>query len=195
MPTQTEKRYYTPAEYLELEEVAEDKSEYHDGEIIPMTGGTTNHNEISLNFCTNFKFAFKGQNYHIYMADVRLWIPRYRRYTYPDVMVIEGAPVYEGTGKTTVTNPSLIVEVLSKSTASYDQVEKFRYYRSIPELREYILIDQYTFHVEQFAKNSEGKWVLTEYELQDSTLSLDSINFQITLSDIYQQVDFELSEE
>jgi Uma2 family endonuclease len=195
MPIQLEKRYYTPEEYLALEEVAEYKSEYHDGEIIPMTGGTTNHNIISLNFCTNFKFTLRGQNYQIYMADVRLWIPRYRRYTYPDVMVIEGAPVYEGTGTTTVTNPRLIVEVLSKSTTSYDQGEKFRYYRSIPEFREYILIDQYSFHVEQFAKNSEGKWVLTEYELQDSALALDSIDFQISLSDIYEGVDFELSEE
>ena len=194
MPTQTEKRYYTPAEYLALEEIAEYKSEYHDGEIIPMTGGTTNHNKIAGNFYSHFKFAFRGQNYRIYMGDVRLWIPRYRRYTYPDVMVIEGTPIYEGTGTTTVTNPYLIVEVLSKSTASYDQGEKFRYYRSIPEFREYILIDQYSFHVEQFAKNAEGKWVLTEYELQDSILPMESINFQISLSDIYEKVEFELSE-
>jgi Uma2 family endonuclease len=194
MPTQLEKRYYTPEEYLALEEVAEFKSEYYDGEIIPMTGGTTNHNEIAGNFYSHFKFAFRGQNYRIYMGDVRLWIPRYRRYTYPDVMVIEGAPVYEGTGTTTLNNPLLIVEVLSKSTTSYDQGEKFRYYRSIPEFREYILIDQYSFHIEQFAKNSESKWVLSEYELEDSTLVLDSIDFQISLSDIYERVDFELSE-
>lgn len=193
MPTQTEKRHYTLAEYLALEEVAAYKSEYHDGEIIPMTGGTTNHNEISGNFYSHFKFAFRGQNYRIFMADVRLSIPRYRRYTYPDVMIIEGAPVYEGTCTTTVTNPKLIVEVLSKSIANYDQVEKFRYYRSIPELREYILIDQYSFHVEQFAKNSEDKWVLTEYELQDSALELQSINCQISLSDIYEKVEFEQS--
>jgi len=76
-----------------------------------MTGGTTNHNEISLNFCTNFKFAFQGENYRIYMGDVPLWIPHYRRYTYPDVMVIQVAPIYEGTGTITVTNPYLIVEV------------------------------------------------------------------------------------
>jgi Uma2 family endonuclease len=195
MPTQIEKHYYTPEEYLALEEVAEYKSEYHDGQIIPMTGGTTNHNEIAGNFYSHFKFAFRGQNYRIYMGNVRLWIPRYRRYTYPDVMVIEGAPVYEGTGTTTVTNPLLIVEVLSKSTTNYDQGEKFRYYRSIPEFREYILIDQYSFHVEQFSKNLEGKWVLTEYELQDSALALDSIEFQFSLSDLYEGVNFELSEE
>ena len=195
MSIQLEKRYYTPEEYLALEEVADYKSEYHDGKIVPMTGGTTNHNEIAGNFYSHFKLAFRGQNYRIYMGDVRLWIPRYRRYTYPDVMVIAGAPVYEGTGTTTVTNPRLIVEVLSKSTTSYDQGEKFRYYRSIPEFKEYILIDPYSSHVEQFAKNLEGKWVLTEYELQNSALALDSIDFQISLNEIYEGVDFELSEE
>lgn len=195
MLTQLEKRYYTPDEYLALEEVAEYKSEYHDGEIVPMTGGTTNHNTIALNFCTNFKFTLRGQNYRIYMGDVRLWIPRYRRYTYPDVMVIQGTPIYEGTGTTTVTNPLLIVEVLSKSTTNYDHGDKFRYYRSIPELREYILIDPYSFYVEQYNKKSEGKWLLTEYESEESALALDSIEFQISLSDIYEGVDFELSEE
>jgi len=195
MPTQIEKRNYTSEEYLALEEVADYKSEYHDGEIVPITGGTTNHNEIAGNFYSHFKFTFRGQNYRIYMGNVRLWIPRYRRYTYPDVMVIEGAPVYEGTGTTTLTNPLLIVEVLSKSTTNYDQGEKFRYYRSIPEFREYILIDQYSFHVEQFSKNLKGKWVLTEYELQDSALALDSIEFQFSLSDLYEGVNFELSEE
>jgi Uma2 family endonuclease len=85
--------------------------------------------------------------------------------------------------------------VLSKSTTSYDLGEKFRYYRSIPEFREYILIDQYSFHVEQFAGNSEGKWVLTEYELQNSALALDSIDLQFSLNEIYEGVDFELSEE
>ena len=195
MPTQIENRYYTPEEYLALEEVAEYKSEYHDGEIIPVTGGTTNHNEIAGNFYSHFKFAFRGQNYRIYMGDVRLWIPRYRRYTYPDVMVIQGAPVYEGAGTTTVTNPSLIVEVLSKSTTNYDQGDKFRYYRSMAEFREYILIDQYSFHIEQFSKNIAGKWVLTEYEGEDSLLVLDSIKFQISLNEVYQRVDFELSDE
>lgn len=194
MPTQTEKRYYTPEEYLALEEVAEYKSEYHDGEIVPMTGGTTNHNEIAGNFYSHFKFAFRGQSYRIYMGDVRLWIPRYRRYTYPDVMVIEGTPVYEGAGTTTVTNPLLIVEVLSKSTTNYDHIDKFRYYRSIPEFREYVLIDQYSFYVEHFAKNSEGKWILTEYENEDDVLALNSIEFQLSLGDIYEEVDFELSE-
>lgn len=195
MQTQTEKRYYTPEEYLALEETAEYKSEYHDGEIVPMTGGTTNHNSIIINLVAHLKFAFRGQNYRLFTSDVRLWIPRYRRYVYPDLMVIQGEPVYEGTGTTTVTNPSLIVEVLSNSTSNYDRGDKFNYYRSIPELREYILIDQYKFQVEQLAKTSEGKWLLTYYESADAVLALDSIEFQIPLTDMYERVEFENNEE
>jgi Uma2 family endonuclease len=195
MQTQTTKRHYTPEEYLQLEEKSEFKNEYRDGEIVPMTGGTTNHNEISLNFCTNFKFRMRGKNYKIYMGDVKLWIPRHRIYTYPDVMVIQGEPIYEGTGTTKVTNPLMIVEVLSKSTENYDRTNKFRFYRSIPTVQEYIMIDQYEYLVEQFYKNADGQWVLTEYESIDAALSLNSIEFQIPLSDIYEEVKFETGEE
>ena len=195
MQTKTEKRYYTREEYLTLEETAEEKSEYHDGEIIAIAGGTTNHNKIALNFCRKFPLTVKGQNYEIFMSDVRLWIPRYRRYVYPDVMVIQGEPVYEGSGTTEVTNPLLIVEVLSNSTRNYDRGDKFDYYRSIPEFREYILIDQYKFQVEQLVKTAEGKWSLTYYESSDAVLALDSIDFQMPLTDIYEQIEFENVEE
>jgi Uma2 family endonuclease len=162
MQLQTPKRSYTPEEYLELEEAADYKSEYRDGEIVSMTGGTTNHNKIALNFATNLKFALRGQDYDIYIGEVRLWIPRYRQYTYPDVMVIQREPIYTGTSTTTVMNPLLIVEVLSKSTKNYDLGEKFIYYRSIPEFKEYILIDQTKYHVMQYTKTLEGRWLLTE---------------------------------
>ncbi|MDB9338307.1 MULTISPECIES: Uma2 family endonuclease [Cyanophyceae] len=191
MQIQTQKRQYTPEEYLQLEEKSEYKNEYLDGEIVPMAGGTTNHNEISLNFCTNFKFRMRGKNYKIYMGDVKLSIPRYRIYAYPDVMIIPGEPIYEGTGTTTITNPVIIAEVLSKSTESYDKTSKFRYYRSLPTFKEYIMIDQYEYFVEQFYKNNDGQWVLTEYETQDAVLSLQTIDFQISLSDIYEGINFE----
>jgi Uma2 family endonuclease len=159
-----------------------------------MTGGTTNHNKIAINFLRKFPLNVKGQSYEIFMGDVRLWMGRYRRYVYPDIMVIRGEPVYEGTGTTTITNPLLIVEVLSNSTKDYDRGDKFQYYRSIPELREYITINQYQFYIEQFAKNSEGKWVLTEYESAEAVLALAAIDFQISLSDIYERVNFETGE-
>ncbi|NEP34590.1 Uma2 family endonuclease [Moorena sp. SIO3B2] len=188
MLLQDKKRYYTADEYLELEEAAEYKSEYRDGEIIPMAGGTTNHNKIALNFAANLKFALKGQDYDIYIGDVRLWIPDYRQYTYPDIMVIQGKPIYTGKGKTTVMNPLLIVEVLSKSTRNYDQGEKFLYYRSIPHFKEYILIDQARYHVIQHTKTSAGQWLLTEQTSENGILELSTIDFTINFSDIYEGI-------
>jgi Uma2 family endonuclease len=190
MQLETQKRYYTPEEYLELEEKAEYKSEYRDGEIVPMTGGTTNHNKIALNLAASLKIALRRKNYDVYIGDVRLWIPRYRQHTYPDVMVIQGQPVYTGTSTTTVMNPMLIVEVLSKSTKNYDQGEKFLYYRSIAEFKEYILIDQYQYHVMHYVKTADGKWVFDEIEGESANLAFQTIDFQIVLSELYEQVNF-----
>ena len=195
MQVQTQPCQYSPEEYLALEEAADYKSEYRDGEIVPMTGGTTNHNKLAGNFYANLKFALKGQDYDIYIGDVRLWIPRYRQYTYPNVMVIQGEPLYTGTGTTTVMNPLLVVEVLSKSTKNYDQGDKFLYYRSISEFKEYILIDQHRYYVMQHTKTLDGKWLLTEHESEEAVLELGSIDFQINLSDIYEKVNFEEGEE
>jgi Uma2 family endonuclease len=188
-------RTYTPAEYLELEEKAELKSEYRDGEIIPMAGGTTNHNRISLNIATNLTFSLKGQNYDVYMSDVRLWIPPNRQYTYPDVMLIQGEPIYLENTTSTVTNPRLIVEVLSKSTGNYDRGEKFDYYRSIPQLQEYILIDQSCYHLMQYVKTNEGKWLLTDYTQAGEIVKLGSVDLALSLSDIYDRVNFDEIEE
>ena len=157
-PKQTstiEKKIYTTEEYLTLEEKAEQKHEYRNGEIIAMAGGTINHNEIVTNLCTLLKIALKRQKYRIFIGDVRLWIPRNNQYTYPDVMVISGEPIFHN-GNTTITNPLLVMEVLSQSNQDYDRGTKFTYYRSIPELQEYILIDQYSCKIEQFSKNNQG---------------------------------------
>ena len=193
MRTQT--RYYTPEEYLELEEQAEYKSEYRDGEIIAMTGGTTNHNKIALNFAASLKYGLRKKNYDVYIGDVRLWIPRYRQHTYPDVMIIQGEPIYATENTTTVMNPLLIAEVSSKSTSNYDQSDKFMYYRSIPEFKEYILINQYQYHVMQYVKTNDGKWIFTELESESDILTLQTIDFQIALSEIYEQVNFTQSNE
>jgi Uma2 family endonuclease len=190
MQVQTQSSFYTPEAYLELEAKAEYKNEYRNGEIVPMTGGTTNHNKIAGNFYAYLKFALKKRNYEVYIGDVRLWIPRHRQYTYPDVMIIQGQPIYTGANNTTVMNPLLIAEVLSKSTQNYDQGDKFLYYRSIPELQEYILIDQYRYHVMQYFKTTENQWLFTELESETDVLSLQSIDFQIELSELYEQVDF-----
>jgi Uma2 family endonuclease len=190
MQLQTKSHYYTPEEYLALEEQAEYKSEYHNGEIIPMTGGTTNHNEISGNLYANLKFALKKKPYRVYIADVRLWIPYHSVYTYPDVMVIKNEPIYADKSRTTVTNPILITEVLSKSTQNYDQGDKFTYYRSLPSLEEYVLISQNSFHVMQYSKTKDRKWLLTEYNTKDAPIKLISLDIEIELTELYTDVDF-----
>lgn len=190
MLAKTQELSYTLEEYRQLEETSEFKSEYRDGQIVPMTGGTINHNRIAVNICTFLKFALRGKNAEPFMSDLRLWIPRYRRGTYPDVMVLEGQPVFNEGRQDEVLNPTLIVEVLSQSTENFDRENKFRFYRSIPELREYILVDQYELFVEQYLKNEAGQWLFQEYEGEEVTVSFSSVGVQMSMSDIYEGVLF-----
>lgn len=192
--TQAPTRFYTPAEYLELEASADYKSEYRDGEIIPMTGGTTNHNKLAGRLYAYLLFALSNRGYDVYIGDVRLWIPQFRQYIYPDVMVIQGAPAYHDLSKTTVTNPILIGEILSSSTQNYDQGNKFAAYRSIPELAEYILVDQYQYRVLQHTKMPTGQWLMTEYLGATASLTLQTVEFTINLADLYTGVDFAATE-
>ena len=186
-----EKVYYSPEEYLELETAAEYKSEYRDGLIIPMAGGTPNHNQIAVNLSAALNFALKGQPYRVFTSDLRLWIPQARLYTYPDVIVVSGQLQFAESRRDTITNPSIIVEVLSESTANYDRGEKFKLYRNIPTLQEYILISQSEMHIEQFAKTADNKWILSEDDQENSILTLNSIQFQISFKDIYDKVEFD----
>ena len=190
----TQQRYYSPEEYLELEEAAEFRSEYHEGEIIPMTGGTPNRNQIGGNFYAAILAAFRGQPYRVFMSDLRLWIPQTRLFTYPDVMIVSGELEYVEGRRDTITNPVAIAEVLSDSTEDYDRGKKFKLYRSIPSLREYILIAQSEMQVEQFSKTDDNKWILSEYEGENAVLALTSLSFQIALPDIYDKVKFESEE-
>ena len=183
---------YTPAEYLELEEKAEYKSEYNNGQIFPMTGGSTNHNKIALNLSFALNFAFRAQDYEIYIGDVRLWIPDKQIYTYPDVMLIEGKAAYYNNRTDTITNTLIIAEVLLKSTQGYDRQAKFEDYRTIPSFQEYLLIDQTRIYVEQYAKTGEKRWELRVYNAEDETISLSSVALQISLKDLYNKVNFEL---
>ena len=184
-------RYYTPEEYLEVEINSEERHEYIDGEVISVTGGTPNHNQILLNLGGAINFTLKRQPYRVFVTDQRLWIPKKRIYTYPDVLVVQGdLQIQEGRADT-ITNPLMIAEVLSKSTAGYDRGDKFAAYRTIPSFQEYVLIEQYTRHVERFVKTETNQWLLSEYEGEETTFSLMSIPFEITLADIYDKVDFE----
>jgi Uma2 family endonuclease len=189
-----ETRYYSPAEYLEIEVNSDIRHEYIDGLIIPMTGGTPDHNQVAGNFYAVLNFALKRQPYQVFVTDQRLWIPNRRIHTYPDIMVVQTPLVFEEGRKDTITNPVMIAEVLSNSTKSYDKDEKFAAYRTIPSFQEYILIDQYTMHVEQYSKTDHNKWIFSEYSNSQDSLNLASIACQISLEDIYDKVNFEVKE-
>lgn len=194
MIAQLTNRTYSPEEYLELEAQADFRSEYRNGDIVPMAGGTTNHNEIVTNLCVALKPPLRAKGYRLFTENVRVWIERYRVYTYPDVMVIPGEPVYHGPGTSTVTNPSLIVEVASKSTKNYDQGDKFDYYRSLPSFQEYILVEQSRWRVLQHLRQERGQWLLSDYEAEGDVVTLASLDLPLPLSDIYAGVDFSLPE-
>jgi Uma2 family endonuclease len=190
MIAQIEKQTHSIEEYLELELASQSRSEYRNGEIVPMTGGTPNHNDISGNLYILLKSALKGKNHRTFYADQRLWIPEATLYTYPDVMVVPN-PLELQMGRTdTVINPCFIAETLSKSTQSYDRSEKFAAYRTIPSFQEYLLIDQYRIHVEHHVKTGVNQWLFSEYDEPSTILSFSAFEFQVQIADIYDNIDF-----
>jgi Uma2 family endonuclease len=189
--SQTKERIYTPEEYLELEIASETRSEYRNGEIVPMTGGTPNHNDLASNLLVSIKTALKGKPYRVFIADQRLWIPAANLHTYPDIMVVP-KPIELQTGrKDTVTNPCFIAEVLSKSTQNYDRSEKFVAYRTIPSFGEYLLISQYSVLVEHHVKTAPDRWLLSEYTDPNTVLTLSSFDLQLSIADLYENIEFE----
>ena len=132
----------------------------------------------------------KNKNCRIFTNDMRIWIKAKELFTYPDITIVCDEPEFYTDRDDTITNPLIILEVLSESTKNYDRGEKFEFYRSIPMFQEYILIDQYNIHVEHFSIGVEEKWVLTEYNDINNILKLSKIDFQIPLQDIYNRVDF-----
>lgn len=185
-----ETKTYTAQEYLELEINSQDRHEFINGEIVLMPGGTPNHNEITSILNAILRVGLKGKAYSIFASDQRLWVPQLNHYTYPDVMVV-ARPIELQSGRTdTITNPLLIAEVLSKGTRAYDRDEKFAAYRSIPSFQEYLLIDQYRLQVEQYSKTEANKWIFSEYSCMGDRLSLTSVAVEISLADLYENIEF-----
>jgi Uma2 family endonuclease len=192
MLVQSKEKFYTPDEYRELEETAEFRNEYRDGEIVQMSGGSINHSRIIRNLSRVLGNLLEGQPYELFHNDLRLWIPRYRRGTYPDVMVIEGEPVFTEGRNDEILNPVLIVEVLSKYSEDVNREDKFRFYRSIPQFREYLLVSPYEILVQQYIKTESNEWLFREYEGETATFSFDSLEVEMSMTDIYELVVFEM---
>jgi Uma2 family endonuclease len=184
------KKKYTPEEYLALEEKAEYRSEYWNGQIIKMSGGTGNHNSITLNIATELRSKLRDEC-RTFAIDVKVWVDMWNSYAYPDIFVICREPQYHKKRRDIFTNPILIVEVLSNGTKIFDKGEKFLAYQTLESLQEYIMVDQYKFIVEQYTKQQDGNWTYKATIGQDSEISLNSVNQILKLSDIYDLIDFE----
>jgi Uma2 family endonuclease len=181
---------YSLAEYRALEEKAEGRSEYRDGEIVSMPGGSLNHSRISGNIFAFLKFILRETQFEPISSDLRLWIPNYQRGLYPDVMLFDGEPQLNGNRTDEVLNPVLIVEVLSPATADYDRENKFRMYRTIPSFCEYLLVQQNEPFVEHYSKQSQG-WLLSEFSGLEESISLNSVGSELPMAEIYRGIIFE----
>ena len=177
-------------EYFKLELKSPTRHEYRQGEIIEMTGGTPTHNEIIGALTVILRIALKGKPLQVFVTDQRLFIPDLQVYTYPDVMVVPRPIALQEGRKDTVTEPILIVEVLSKSTKNYDRGEKFEDYRSISSFQEYVLIDPTKPHVEHYCKQSTNQWLLSEYSQLEDRLEISSLGIELNLAEIYENVEF-----
>lgn len=186
---------YTSEEYLALEIASETRSEFRNGEIVAITGGTPAHNKLAGALYALIWFQLRKQPYTVFVTDQRLWLPAMDLYTYPDLMIMAEPVALKPGRKDTVINPILIAEVLSDSTEAYDRNQKFENYRTIETLQAYLLVDQYRPHVELYEKQSENQWLFTEYSGLDTSLTLSSAPVEIELSDLYEAVEFEQTQE
>ncbi|MGD9561720.1 MAG: Uma2 family endonuclease [Pyrinomonadaceae bacterium] len=181
----------TPEEFLAFERASDEKHEYRDGEVVLMSGAKLNHNRISTNLTGLLWQGLKGKDCENYSNDLRVWVPKSRLYTYPDGIVVCGEPQFLDDEFDTLLNPVLIFEILSESTESYDRGRKFKNYRSIDSLKEYVLISQTSPSIEKYTKHGDGFWMLSEASGIDSNITFESIDCTLSLTDIYDKVSFD----
>lgn len=182
------KPYYTPEQYLERERLADYKSEYFAGEIFAMAGASRTHNLISGNVSASLTAQLRDRPCEVYANDMRVQADQSRQYSYPDVVVVCGEPQFRDGREDTLTNPLVIIEVLSPSTEANDRGEKFMRYRQIASLTDYVLMSQNAQHIEHFVKQTDGSWRMTEAGGPEEAILLSSIGCVLSLADAYNKV-------
>jgi Uma2 family endonuclease len=178
---------YTFAEYLAIDEASETKHEYVNGEIYAMSGGTLEHSELAANLIRLLGTQLLGRPCVVYTSDARVRVLATGLATYPDVSVVCGQIERDPENKNTLTNPVVLVEVLSDSTEGYDREEKFSHYRRIPSLREYLLVSQHERRIEHFSRNDDGSWTLRDVE-PPGIVQLPSIGCALSLDEVYKSL-------
>jgi Uma2 family endonuclease len=190
LPAQT--RRYTIAEYLDLERKADGRHEYHDGEILAMSGGSLEQSLITANIVGELRNALKGKPCRVAESNLRVRIARQGRYVYPDALVFCGAPKFdpEDDQRHTLINPRVIIEVLSPSTEAYDRGDKFTQYRQIEAFEEYILISQDRPNVESWLRQPDGAWSIQNYASLDSSGKVRCLGIEIPMAEIYAGIEW-----
>ena len=178
----------SPDVYLELERKSETRNEYLKGEVFAMTGASLKHNLIAGNIFAELKQQLKQTDCKVLVSDMRVSAPGATLYTYPDVVVVCGEAQLEDKQFDTLLNPCLIIEVLSKSTATYDQEITFGYYRTIESLTEYLLVAQDEHHIAQHIRQPDGRWLLADIRGLESRIELASVPCKLALSEVYDRV-------
>ena len=180
----------TVAEYLAFERTSESKHEFFDGSIFAMTGGTPAHSLIASNFIREAGNALKDRPCVVYTSDLRVKVNATGLYTYPDVTIVCGEQKFDDDQRDTLINPTIVVEVLSKSTASYDRGPKSKHFRKIDSLQALILIEQDCPVVEVYCRQSDGKWILSDATELTESIAIEPIGISIPLAEIYRNVTF-----
>lgn len=183
--------YISPEQYLEMERASETKHEYYKGEVFAMSGASLQHNFVSHNVFGSLIIFLKGKNCKPFGSDLRIYIPENTLYTYPDISIICGKPETADSFRDSIINPSVIIEILSKSTKDYDRGTKFTLYRGIKTLKEYILIDSTSISIEIFTRQNNNSWNLTEFKQLSDSFTITTINLTLHLKDVYEDVSFD----
>lgn len=180
---------YTHEEYLALEEAAEFRSEYENGEIVQMAGGSFNHLRIISNV-SRFIGNKISEAYLSLPSELKVYVKALNKFYYPDIIVLDSEPSFHQQRNDTITNPILVVEVLSGSTEAKDRGEKFFAYQTLDALQEYVLVSQNRAVVEQFIKQSDGSWKYLATIGLENSVKLESIDVELSLQEVYQKITF-----
>ena len=178
----------TPQDYLAWERQQDTRHEFFDGEVFAMTGASRAHNLVCLNIAASLHTQLRGTPCEVYNNDMRVKVSETGMYTYPDIVAACAEPRFEDAEVNTLLNPVLIIEVLSDSTEQYDRGAKFRHYRTLPSLQDYLLVAQSECRVEHYARETSSHWLLTKYGDPEDTLDLAAVGCRLLLREIYQRV-------
>ena len=183
--------FLTPEQYLAIERAAQFRSEYLRGEMFAMSGASHNHTRIVRNTLLRLTAQLEGNPCEPVANDLRLWSEPEQMFTYPDIVVTCGPTRYLDKRHDTIVDATLIVEVLSPSTRSYDRGDKFLFYRSLPTFSEYLLLSQDAIRAEHHIRQPDGSWLFREFSSPDTEIVLESIGCRLPLGALDERVEFE----